>query len=89
MISDQDITKLKEVFATKEAVADLSLEVGELHDKIDALDVKMDSIESKIDGLAGMIHASLEEHGAGAAHLSRHDRQINTLATNAGVTLPD
>jgi len=89
MITDQDITKLKEVFATKEALADLALEVGELHDKIDALDFKVDSIESKIDGLTGLISASLEEHAAGAVAIARHTRQIKSLATHTGATLSD
>jgi predicted nucleic acid-binding Zn-ribbon protein len=101
MISDQDIEKLKEVFPTKdvterlekkvdhletrldgieEQVGDLRVEVGELHDKFD-------SMESKIDGLVGLVHASLEEHGAGAAHLARHDHQIAELAAHVGVTL--
>ncbi len=64
----------------EEQVGDLRVEVGELHDKFD-------SMESKIDGLVGLVHASLEEHGAGAAHLVRHDHQIAELAAHVGVTL--
>ena len=82
MITDQDITKLKGVFATKEALADLTLEVGELHDKIDSIGVK-------IDGLTGLISASLEEHAAGAVAIARHTRQIKSLAVHTGATLPD
>lgn len=82
MITDQDVDKLKTIFTTKEDFAGLKLEVGALHDKVD-------SIESKIDGLAGLIHASLEEHGAGAVHLARHDRHIAFLAQHAEVILPE
>jgi chromosome segregation ATPase len=72
----------QKVDGIQEELGDLKIEVGELHDKID-------SIDNKIDGLAGLIHASLEEHGAGAVHLARHDRQIKALAQGAGMLLPD
>jgi|GEM_PF-1599137 len=103
MISDQDITKLKETFPTKEdfselsvkvdgiqeELGDLKVEVGELHDKFDTLSNKFDSMESKIDGMVGLLEASLQEHGAGAVHLARHDRHITALATHASVSLAD
>ncbi len=112
MISDQDLMKLKETFATKddltayatqdslnvlaekvdgiqEELGDLKVEVGELHDKFDTLSNKFDSMESKIDGMVGLLEASLQEHGAGAVHLARHDRQISSLATHVGAALAD
>lgn len=98
MISDQDIEKLKGVFATKddlkgfatkEDLADLKLEVGELHDQVSGIEEKLDSVESKIDGLTGLIHASLEEHAAGAVAIARHTRQIRALAHHTNAVLPD
>ncbi|MDB5245020.1 MAG: hypothetical protein JWN90_125 [Parcubacteria group bacterium] len=58
MISDQDITKLKTVFATKEEfrgvkeeIADLRLEVGEVKDSVDYIHVKLDRFLGRIDTL--------------------------------------
>lgn len=65
-----------------EKVGDLSVEVGELHEKFDSLDVKFDA-------MLGLLTDSMQEHGAGAVHLARHDRQIGALATATGVSLPD
>lgn len=129
MITDADVTKLKETFFTKEdaeklketfftkadaeklkktfvtkkdfnafkkefgvlttrvdgiaeKLGDLSVEVGELHDKFDGLDVKFDA-------MIGLLADGMQEHHAGAVHLARHDRQIGALATATSVTLPD
>lgn len=82
MISDADITKLKKVFATKEELADLKVEVGEVHDKID-------SVLIKLDGIAGAVQDLREENSAGVVHLARHDRQIDALAKGTNIALPN
>ncbi|MBU6321592.1 hypothetical protein KGO04_03600 [Patescibacteria group bacterium] len=96
MITNEDVTKLKEVFATKresddlkttvdglvEKVGDLSTEVAELTEKVDAVDVKLDKI-------TGMLQDHRQEDAAGAAHLARHDRQIAALAAHTGALIPD
>ena len=117
MITDQDITKLKKVFATKDellSVSDkvdsLEVKVDSLEVKVDALDVKvdalvyevgdlkvemgemndkMDSMHNKIDRFLGVVDTLRLEEGAGAVTLARHTRQIKSLATHTGATLPD
>jgi hypothetical protein len=81
MITDQDITKLKKVFATKEGVADLSLEVGEMHDKLDL-------ILTKIDGYSGMVQDLRVESGAGNNTLMRHTHEIDALIKHTAVIIP-
>lgn len=82
MISDRDITRLKEVFATKEDLGDLRVEVGELHDKIDTM-------QETLYAFVGRVSDVEMDNRAGAAYLFRHDRQIQLLAKEMGVSLPD
>ena len=93
MITNEDVTKLKEVFATKEemheGLADLRVELGEVHDKIDTVAATVARIENGIDKLCGNIEDLRLENGAGAAHLARHDRQIEVLARETGVVVPN
>lgn len=81
MISDTDITKLKKVFATKEDLADVKVELGEVHDKVDTVLIKL-------DGIVGAIHDLRQENSAGAVHLARHDRQIEALAKGTKISIP-
>ena len=69
-----------------EQVGDFRVEFAELRGNMDS---RFDTLESKFDGMLGLLLASMEEHGAGAVHLARHDRHIGALATVTGVTLPD
>jgi len=87
MITNADVTKLKEVFATKEELADMRVEFGEVHDKIDTVATAVGRIENSIDKLSGNIQDLRTENGAGAAHLARHDRQIDELARGTGVKI--
>ena len=89
MISDQDITKLKTVFAIKEEfrglkeeVADLRLEVGEVNDKLDHL-------LTNVDNFTGIVYALREDNAAGSVAQYRHDRHIQALAGHVGFTLPE
>ena len=100
MITDTDIIKLKGTFATKkdlidvrtelkEDIADVHVEIGELHDKIDTVASAVGRIENALDSIAGAIQDLRTENSAGAVHLARHDRQIEALALATSVALPD
>ncbi|CAN5702868.1 hypothetical protein BH11PAT2_BH11PAT2_05650 [soil metagenome] len=93
MISDQDITKLKTVFATKnelrgvkEDIADLKIEIGEIKDTMEErfthLDVKLDKFFGRIDVLD-------IENAAGSVAQYRHGRHIQALADHIEFTLPE
>ncbi|MEO6536297.1 MAG: hypothetical protein ABIT47_01280 [Candidatus Paceibacterota bacterium] len=84
MITDQDITKLKTVFATKEDLADLAIEVGELKD---SMDEKFTHLDVKLDRFLGRIDRLDLENAAGAVAQYRHERHINALADHVGLTL--
>ncbi|MDP2655282.1 MAG: hypothetical protein Q8P17_01840 [bacterium] len=85
MITDTDITKLKKVFVTKtefkEELAEVRVELGEIHEKIDVLGDTLGGaiarIENSLDGISGAIH------------LTRHDRQIDALALATNIKLPN
>ena len=90
----------KKVFATKEDlasvrdelkedIADIHVELGELHDKFDNLAGRFDSFEVKLDKIVGGLEDQRLENAAGAIHLARHDRQIGALAIATSVTLSD
>lgn len=93
MITDTDITKLEKVFATKGELSELRTEMrtefGEVHEKIDSVALAVGRIENSLDGIAGAIQDLRTENGAGAAHLARHDRQIEALAFATSITLPN
>ncbi len=93
MISDQDITKLKTVFATKEDLADLRLEVGDMKDYMEErfthLDVKLDHLLVTVDDFVGSVRSVQEDNAAGSVAQYRHDRQILALADHVGFTLPE
>ena len=101
MITDADITKLKKVFATKDNLeksaseelaelrADMQIGFSNMNGKIDALAIAFGRMENLLDVIAGAIQDLRTENGAGAAHLARHDRQIQVLALATNVALPD
>jgi len=100
MITDTDITKLKEVFATKDELSGLRKdmlhgfrEVSErfeqTDEKIDTIALAVGRIENALDGISGAIQDLRTENGAGTAHLMRHDRQIEALALATNVVLPN
>ncbi|MDR3548871.1 MAG: hypothetical protein P4M11_11520 [Candidatus Pacebacteria bacterium] len=100
MISEQDITQLKEVFATKEQheelsqkvdgiqeiVGDLKVEVGEMNDR---LNDKLDTLIITVDGFVGSVRTLEQENAFGAGMLGRHERQLDVLGVAVGITLPD
>lgn len=84
-----DLKKFATKDEMKEAVADLHVEIGEVRDTIETTAAAIGRIEVAIDGLVGAIQDLRTENSAGAFHLARHDRQIESLALATGVILPD
>lgn len=93
MITDQDITKLKRSFATKEEFADLCIEVGELKEEVGELRETMnegfESLHIKMDRFLGNIETVQMDNPAGSQILGRQTQQIEYLAANAGIVLPN
>ena len=107
MITDTDITKLKEVFVTKEELSELRTEMltgfegvnkrfdevdkrfEDVDEKIDSVALAVGRIENSLDGIAGAIQDLRTENGASAAHLARHDRQIEALSFTTNTALPN
>lgn len=103
MITDQDVEKLKGTFATNEALGRVEKKVDSLEGRFDilegrfdrlegrfdTLEGKVDSLDVKFDAMLGLLTDSMQEHAVGAVQYARHDRQIKTLATATGVTLPE
>lgn len=82
MITDIDVKKLKETFATKEELAEVRLELGDVKDTVHRIEITLDKV-------AGAINDLRTENGAGIAHFARHDRQIAALAAHSGIALPE
>ena len=102
MITDQDITQLKgvfatkedlerfsAVFATKEDLADVRLDIGDLRDIVEVQGEKIDHIATTMDRIAGNYEAMVVDNAVGANVLGRHTRQIEVLAKHTGAQLPD
>ena len=53
MITNGDIAKLKEVFATKEDFAKLSQQIGGNDTKVDTLTERVDNLTGRVDNLTG------------------------------------
>jgi hypothetical protein len=97
MITDDDVTKLKKTFATKDEfnelsdvvtelkyeVGDLRLEVAEIRDKMDAGFAEM---RIGFDKITGAIHDLRLEMSAGYSIL---ERKIYYVAEKTGVIIPD
>ena len=92
MITDADVTKLKDVFATKDELSELRGDVrigfGEMNDKIDSIAATLARIENTNDRYSGNIQDLKTENSMGTIHLARHDRQIEALAVATKITLP-
>lgn len=98
MITDQDITKLKEVFATKE---DLNAQGQRFDKNLERLEVKMDQMEDRLsrsfnnailslqDNLLKVIQGQQHEHAAENIKWHRHDAWIKQIAEETNVTLKD
>lgn len=92
-----------ERFATKDDFKDLKtsivgveLRMGRLEYRMDSLEHRMDGLDEKMDavmvtvsGIAGKYDTLVTENAAGGEVLSRHTRQIRTLAEGTGISLLD
>lgn len=76
-------------YATKEDLADLRVEVGELKERVDIMDTKLDAIMVTMDAVVGGINDFREDNAAGSVMLCRHERHITHIARETGVTLPE
>ncbi|MFH1178134.1 MAG: hypothetical protein V1711_00190 [bacterium] len=63
--------------------------IDTVSERIDTVALAVGRIENTLDGIAGAIQDLRTENGAGAAHLSRHDRQIEVLSFATKVVLPN
>lgn len=77
MIDDRDITKLKEVFATKEDFVEVKFEVAELKDRVDHLETSLThKIDVQADRLAGLITDFLDESRVASAQDEERDQKL-------------
>jgi|SRR3989338_646713 len=92
MITDADVVKLKQVFATKDELVELRSEIrvgfGDIGDKMDAIATAVARIDTTNDKYSGSIQDLRTENSMGSIHLARHDRQIDALALATHTTLP-
>jgi hypothetical protein len=96
MISDKDITKLKNVFATKDELLEVKVDVAVL--KTDVAELKLDMADVKyglgrvlvaVDSLIDKFDDLKIETLAYNQILFRHDHQIRELAHKTHVTLSE
>lgn len=82
MLTDEDITKLAAVLATKEDIKDLREETDLLRETVQALTIA-------VDGLAKAISDLRAEYAAVANKNARHEKWILQLAEKIGLKLED
>ena len=82
MLTDEDITKLSAVLATKEDIKDLREETDALHETVQALTVAVDGLTKAITDLSA-------EYAAVANKNARHDKWILQLAEKVGLKLEE
>ena len=100
MITDQDITKLKTVFATKQELKDLDGKVDrvieqmvtkqdfqELKMAIENTDEKVSHLVTIVENLIEPIQTIKTENTVITSQLNRHDKWIKTLADKAKVKI--
>lgn len=69
MLTDKDIQKLKEVFATKDDFEYLKVKVDNIADSVNQLNIKVDRLDER----------DLEDSNAFASLLSQHDRRLKKI----------
>ena len=82
MLTDEDITKLSAVLATKEDIRDLREETDALRETMQALTVA-------VDGLTKAIADLRTEYTAVANKNTRHEKWILQLAEKVGLKLEE
>ena len=69
MLTDKDIQKLKEVFATKDDFEYLKVKVDNIEDSVNQLNIKVDALDER----------DLEDSNAFVSLLSQHDRRLKKI----------
>ena len=101
MITNQDITKLKTIFATKQEFKELDEKVDRMasmmatKQELNELKVDVRETKSMVEGIVtsldnfiiGPFKDMKEDYSAVSVQLDRHDGWIKTLAGKAGVKL--
>jgi len=80
MLTDQDIQKLTEAFATKQDVKEIREDIAGLRESVQGL-------VSAVDKLTKAVHDLRMEYAAVLTKLNRHEKWIKMLAEKAGVEL--
>ena len=91
MLTNQDIKKLGEVFATKN---DIKAELIPLHQKVDALQNDVDGLRESIQALSVSIDKLVksvedlkQEYSLVVYQLDKHEKWIRQIAEKSGVVL--
>ena len=80
MLTNEDIQKMIEVFATKEDIRDLKQDMGSLRESVHAL-------ITSIDRLAKAIEDMHQEFLAVSGKVDRHEKWIHQMAEKLGIKL--
>ncbi len=80
MLTDQDITKLTAVLATKQDVQDLKEELVGLKETVQALSIAVDKLIKAIDDLR-------QEYIAITSQVNRHEKWLQQIADKVGIKL--
>ena len=80
MLTDQDIQKMAQVFATKEDIKDLKEDVSGLRESLQ-------SLITSVDKLAKVIEDLRQEYVAVTVKVDRHEKWIQKIADKLGIKL--
>ncbi|MDP3741597.1 MAG: hypothetical protein Q8R08_04740 [bacterium] len=91
MLTDQDITKLKEVFATRDEITAnfvvVKSDIADIKKDVEGLRESIQALTITIDGLVKEIRLLREEYAAISNRIQRHETWIKQLAEKLGVNL--
>ena len=89
MLTDKDVTKLVEVFATKDEIRDIVREevAEDLKEFKGSMELNLKTLHA-VEGLASSIDAQKLVNAARDTQLSRHDVWIKHLAKKTDTQLP-
>jgi archaellum component FlaC len=80
MLTDEDIQKMAEVFATKEDIKDLKEDIGGLRESVQALTVSIDKLTKILEDLK-------QEYIAITAKVDAHEKWIKQASEKLGIKL--
>lgn len=81
-LTNEDITKLLSVLATKEDIGELKQELSGLREAVQALTISVDKLVKAVDNLK-------TEYVAVKNQINRHEKWIHQIAEKVGVELDD